>query len=291
MGLTVMDSKDKSLSNRAAPKAPANPEMAEFFARFHEQMSMAKPGEAPISTAMQALRELSMESDAEESAERVEVPIDGIGSVCVACGAHNRAGNRFCSSCGVALQSTQAVNATAGPHFYHHHYHHHYVSGNGTPGAPIGEIRAPAAPKDFPSPRPTASGAFHSRAETTVRQISKNWALACNTKQIGDLMDLYTADALVLRPNVPPIRSAASVREYFVSTLEAGLGEVEMDAVRVELFGETAYEAGRCKMLVPSAAGKRREERGKYLLFISRQSPEEWKIVVDCWLSDLGLEK
>ena len=49
------------------------------------------------------------------------------------------------------------------------------------------------------------------------------------------------------------------------------------------------YEAGRCKALVPSATGKRREERGKYLWVCARQSNGEWKLAADCWSSDLTL--
>jgi hypothetical protein len=35
--------------------------------------------------------------------------------------------------------------------------------------------------------------------------------------------------------------------------------------------------------------GKRREERGKYLVILNRQAGGEWKIVADCWSSDLSL--
>ena len=70
--------------------------------------------------------------------------------------------------------------------------------------------------------------------------------------------------------------------------LDAGLGEVELESLRVELVGDVAYEAGRCKMLVPVAMGKRREERGKYLIVLTRHAGE-WKIVSDCWSSDLSL--
>jgi hypothetical protein len=40
-------------------------------------------------------------------------------------------------------------------------------------------------------------------------------------------------------------------------------------------------------MLVPIAMGKRREERGKYLIVLVRQSTGVWKILADCWSSDL----
>ena len=67
------------------------------------------------------------------------------------------------------------------------------------------------------------------------------------------------------------------------------MSEVELDPLRTELFGDFGYEAGRCKSLVPIAMGKRREERGKYLVLLSRQANGEWRIVADSWSSDLSL--
>jgi hypothetical protein len=48
-------------------------------------------------------------------------------------------------------------------------------------------------------------------------------------------------------------------------------------------------DIGRCKMLVPVAMGKRREERGKYLTVMVRQPAGTWKILADCWSLDLPL--
>jgi hypothetical protein len=42
-------------------------------------------------------------------------------------------------------------------------------------------------------------------------------------------------------------------------------------------------------MLVPVAVGKRREERGKYVVVFARQKNGEWKAVVDSWSTDLSL--
>ena len=76
---------------------------------------------------------------------------------------------------------------------------------------------------------------------------------------------------------MPPLRGTAAIREFFFGVLDAGLGDVELELLRVEIFGDIAYEAGRCKMLVPFTMGKRREERGKYLLTLARQVGD-WKI-------------
>jgi ketosteroid isomerase-like protein len=151
-----------------------------------------------------------------------------------------------------------------------------------------GSEQRPASSAPATRARTQSGGISLSRAEAAVRKLMQDWALACNSKQLDDLVDLYGVDAIVLRPNVPPVRGTAAIREFFVGVLDAGLGEVEMDPLRLEVFGEIAYEAGRCKMLVPFTMGKRREERGKYLLILARQAGD-WKVLADSWSSDLSL--
>jgi ketosteroid isomerase-like protein len=106
---------------------------------------------------------------------------------------------------------------------------------------------------------------------------------------IDDLLELYAADATLIRSSVPPVRSLPAIREFLISLLEAGLGDVEMESLRVEVLGEIALDLGRCKMLVPVAMGKRREERGKYLIVLVRQPAGTWKILADCWSADLAV--
>ncbi len=194
-------------------------------------------------------------------------------------------------------------------HHYHHHYHHHYFPGGEALAArsAVDAVREPARDSLRDSQRdssrdsardsareekfrPTAAlRGDMSRAEAAVRRIAHEWVLACNTKHLDDLLELYTADALVLRSNCPPLRGASAVHEFFFGALDAGLGEVELEPLRVEVVGELAYEGGRFKALIPSATGKRREERGKYLWVCARQNNGEWKVSADCWSSDLTL--
>lgn len=286
-----------------------NPAVDEFFTRLSRDMRHPKPGQEGISAALQAIQRLAMEADSEDFGDDV-LSATPEGRVCHVCGNQNRPGHRFCATCGVALEEarrSEPVPATAQPdptsqpspqpsaevhgpgqHHYHHHYHHHYFSG---------DVMAPSAPLDRPAggtvregrTRAPLTGPSLSRAEAAVRQLTQDLALACNTRQLDDLVNLYGSDALVLRPNFPPVRGSSAIREFFVAALDAGLGEVEMEPMRTELLGDIAYEAGRCKMLVPIAMGKRREERGKYLIVSTRQANGEWKAVADCWSSDLSL--
>jgi uncharacterized protein (TIGR02246 family) len=195
-----------------------------------------------------------------------------------------------------APESSDEVHPGAGSpngtHHYHHHYHHHYFQGGQAEAASAApRANAPESAREADRMRiaAAAKGEPMTRSEAAVRRLTQEWVLACNTRQLDELIDLYATDALVLRTNLPPIRGAAAVREFFYSSLEAGLGEVAVDPIRVEVLGDIAHEVGRYSALVPGASGKRREERGKYLWVFAKQASGDWKLVSECWSSDLTL--
>jgi ketosteroid isomerase-like protein/ribosomal protein L40E len=278
-----------------------NPAVDDLFRRLKQDVQHPKPGTEAIAAALQAVQRLASQVDTDASASAAAEAAET--RICLSCGSRNPAENRFCAICGVPQQDAPPLEPEAptvpslkpaapavGQHHYHHHYHHHYFSASEGGVALAGsEQRATSAPvaRDARARSPVG-GASLSRGEAAIRKLTQDWALACNNKQLDDLVDLYGADAIVLRPNVPPVRGTAAIREFFFGVLDAGLGEVEMDPLRVEVFGDIAYEAGRSQMLVPFTMGKRREERGKYLLTLARQAGD-WKILADCWSSDLSL--
>jgi len=312
--------KDKKLPKPSAPPPAPEPgtssHLEEFFRSLQPEMRRPKPDQDAIAAAMEAAQRLATETDAEQAAEDMAQGTTNSGAaVCRVCGHRNRPGNRFCAMCGVAAgegettrpgwaQEEEALQKPGGgsgrpaleTHHYHHHYHHHYLPGGyegtapraGQDSARQDSARYDPARDDKMRPNAALRGDM-SRAEAAVRRVTHEWVLACNTKHLDDLLDLYVADALVLRSNYPAVRGAAAVREFFFGALDAGLGEVEVEPLRVEIVGDFAYEAGRCKALVPGATGKRREERGKYLWVFARQSTGEWKLAADCWSSDLTL--
>jgi uncharacterized protein (TIGR02246 family) len=276
-----------------------DPSVDDFFNRMKHDMRRPKPGQEAVTAALHAIQRLGLQGDSETSGDGFDGAEGGFSAerLCHACGSANPGDNRFCAFCGVPLPESPSVVASSpashapGPHHYHHHYHHHYFSSDGSPqqsGAPEQRPANGGAPaRDAARTRAPLGTPGLSRSEAAVRKMTQDWVQACNTKNLDDLVEIYHPDAIVLRPNVPPVRGTAAIREFFFSVLDAGLGEVELEPIRVELAGEIAYEAGRCKMLVPHM-GKRREERGKYLITLARQAGE-WKIIADCWSSDLSL--
>jgi uncharacterized protein (TIGR02246 family) len=326
---------------------PHNPALGEIYQRLYPEMRRPKPNQEAIAAALQAMQRLTMEADSEPAAEDASVEGDeGAQIACRVCGHRNRAGNKFCGTCGIALgvdppqaltsptpvphlpavavpavetspvrippvnmeepsletpppaaeaadEVHPAAGTPAGTHHYHHHYHHHYFQGGRSEEvtASVPRPNAPESAREADRMRVAAAakGEPMSRSEAAVRRLTQEWVLACNTRQLEELIELYAPDALVLRSNLPPIRGAMAVREFFYSSLEAGLGEVAVDPIRVEVLGDIAHEVGRYSALVPGTAGKRREERGKYLWVFAKQSSGDWKLVSECWSSDLTL--
>jgi ketosteroid isomerase-like protein len=287
----------------------SNPELDEFFERLKQEMPQAITRQDVRAAALHAIEHMDVESPAEEMANE-----PGSSSrICASCGHPNRESNNFCAMCGTPLAGASAQDLASRPsiqqpaehpvveadgnpvsdghHHYHHHYHHHFFPGSAETGhlettrLPVGERPM----RDTGLIRAPLTGPAITRAEASVRRFTQDLALACNTKQLDDLVDLYAVDALLMRPNTPPVRGNAAIRELFFTALDSGLGEMELETLRVELVGDIAYDAGRYKMLVPYAMGQRREERGKYLIIYHRRAAGEWKILADCWSSDLTL--
>ena len=289
-----------------------------FFKRLQSDSALTQESQEILNAALKAMQRPSVETDTRTGLQdmALETQRQSVPGLCDICGHQNRPGNQFCGMCGLPMpdyagpvaEGAGAESAAPGSHapaasprghapghhFYHHHYHHHYFPSGADVGAAASSSIAPRvtnaeATRDPSRVRTPGSGQPMSRAETSARKLMQDWALACNTKHLDDLVDIYASDAMVLRPNHPPVRGTAAIREFFVATLDAGFGEAELDPVRLEVIGDIAYEAGRCKALVPIAVSKRREERGKYLTILARQSNGEWKIITDCWSSDLAL--
>jgi ketosteroid isomerase-like protein len=266
-------------------------EIEDFFQRLPGNFRWPKPNAESVAAAAEAIQRMSGTAAAQAAAGEAGES----GNTCSACGGSLPAAARFCFWCGIPTQPAAADPAAhsrpAGQHHFHHHYHH-LVSGSASVGSEAAS-GVTSAESETTAPRGRAPGSpgisTGGRSEAGARKVVQDWAQACNTKHIDDLLELYSADATLIRSSVPPVRSLPAIREFLISLLEAGLGDVEMESLRLELLGEIALDLGRCKMLVPVAMGKRREERGKYLVVLVRQPSGTWKILADCWSADLAV--
>ena len=279
----------------AKPTDPEiNSELEELHRRLQSQMRRPKPGPDAMAAALEAVQRLAAEADIEDAAADAA---DGVGNpsagVCRVCGHRNRQGYKFCGMCGLPVETAGRQSAGASPS------DEDFPSGfaplppapwAGRDAEPEPSARrggggdSPLPPSLSPSLLPRREGRCEPSRHIRHRPRVREAASACGPARriheprrgcgaphhsgVGSGLQhqapgrsarALRPDALVLRSNFPPVRGAAAVREFFFWALDAGLGEVEMDPSRVEVVGDMAYEAGRCKALVPArpASGAR----------------------------------
>ena len=277
-----------------------NSAVDDFFVKMNHDFRRPKPSDEAVAAALHAIQTLAgdaAEHDGEAAATQdfstEDSATEPAGEVCPKCRAVNSGSNRFCGFCGGSLIRRQKPPAqTAAPlsavheqqvreqHVHHHHYHHHYFPAS-VEKVPIADEATAALTGELAAPQPTAVAA----AEAAIQKLVSDWALCCNSKRLDDLLALYSPDAIVLRANVAPAHGRSAIRQLLQAALQAGLGDVELDAADAGVLGDIACLTGRSRMLVPTAPGMRHEETGKFLI-VARREGGEWKILADSWCID-----
>jgi ketosteroid isomerase-like protein len=269
----------------------------EFFGRMKHDFRRPKPNPEAVASALQAIQKLAANVALDHFEE--SQPVEVAREKCPKCGAANSGLNRFCGYCGALLgRIPTAVTkpaevpplpfTTQGQDFHHHHYHHHYFQESSATNSADGQSsprhldEAAAGDTELTL---TAASEKPAGSETAIQRLVQEWSVYFNSKRLADLVELYSADAIVLRPNSPPAHGAQAIRQLLHAAREAGLGDVELDCADIGIVGNFACLTGHSKMLVPIAAAKRHEETGKYLI-VARKEGSEWKIVADSWCMD-----
>ena len=170
------------------PQSPE--EVDQFFTKLQSDMRRPDLSQDAITEAFNSIQRLAQDGEPGHPAHAPTA-----GTACSGCGTPNDHGGNFCVSCGAPLHQALGEHANApGRHHYHHHYHHHHFS-----GAPSGfSFPVPSTGVPVPSAASTVATRVRnagpsqpmSRAEISLRKISQDWAFACNTKHLDDLVGL-----------------------------------------------------------------------------------------------------
>ncbi len=276
--------------NHDAEELVPNSAADDFFVKMKHDFRRPKPSEEAVATALQAIQNVMKGTTLESSASTAA--LQSTGEACPKCGAVNTESNRFCGYCGALLARNDKAKPiadnqqlslatqqqpTAAQHIYHHHFHHFSATEESSR-----EPRIWTSEKVSSQPLETPAGID---SETAIHNLVRDWSLYFNSKRLDDLTRLYSADAIVLRPNVTPAQGRTAIRQLLSASLDAGLGDVDLESGDIGIVGDFACLTGRSKILAPLAANKRQEETGKYLI-VARRHSGEWHIVADSWCVD-----
>lgn len=125
-------------------------------------------------------------------------------------------------------------------------------------------------------------------AEQTVRDIGviehvrEDWAADWNAKRVTEIMRLYAADAVFLRPNAARTTGVDSIRALFEGVLAKNTPHIAFHGITIEGSDNLAYDSGTYDETITTGSVTR-TARGDYLLILKRQADGRWLIVHQAW--------
>lgn len=94
---------------------------------------------------------------------------------------------------------------------------------------------------------------------------------------------LYTPDAVVLPPGMARIDGRAGIAEMWQGFIDAGVRDLDLETVELEVHGQTASELGTFTLTAPDGEGGRVEAGGKYVVLWRRGEDGVWRLDWDIW--------
>jgi uncharacterized protein (TIGR02246 family) len=136
-----------------------------------------------------------------------------------------------------------------------------------------------------------ASAAPLSAADiAAIRAADSSFAAAANAGDVDALVAVYTKDASLLPPNLPPQKGQTAIRSFWGGFLNAYTVRFELGSDTIEGRGDLAYNMGHYRF---TAVPKERSnpgvaDEGKFLEVLQKQPDGSWKYLVDMYSSNLA---
>ena len=115
--------------------------------------------------------------------------------------------------------------------------------------------------------------------ERAIRTLNERWAPAVERKDTSAAVGLYTDDATLLWPDMPPVRGVEGIRSVWSAAVNTpGLAlRVVPERIRVSSAGDFATDEGRIESTTTGPAGTRTDTT-KYLHVWTKEG-EQWKVL------------
>ena len=138
--------------------------------------------------------------------------------------------------------------------------------------------------RQYPTP-PRMEPRPSSDADSSIRDLTKDLAMAFNTGNFDQAAALFAPDGVLKAPYMESAYGPKAIETVFRQLSEAGHDDLREETIRVEVSGEIAMETGRYQVTVRQTNGTVVADRGSYLRVWRRLGA--WRIVAEFWSTQL----
>ena len=114
---------------------------------------------------------------------------------------------------------------------------------------------------------------------TQIESANAQFVSAFKRGDATGIANLYTEGAQLLLAHNDFVRGAMAIRTFWQSVIDRGLKGASVETIELEVYGETAIEIGRYRLL---AANDAVADQGKYLV-VWKHDNGTWKLHRDIW--------
>jgi len=111
------------------------------------------------------------------------------------------------------------------------------------------------------------------------------WLEAAGRKDLEEAVSYWTDDAIVLPPDMPPLKGKAAIREYVAAGFQLPGFSISWQSQEITVApdGRTAYQLATNEFTAPDATGTLRTAKGKAVVIWRKEPDGAWRAVVDIW--------
>ncbi|HWR36774.1 MAG TPA: nuclear transport factor 2 family protein [Clostridia bacterium] len=123
--------------------------------------------------------------------------------------------------------------------------------------------------------------------ENRIQSMTQLFVRCYNEGDFETLASQFTNESVVLPPNQRSAPGISAIRELFKWFHDAGANNLKLDVTNIVQGTEMVLVSGTYSITMPLPSGTHFHDRGKYLTNYQRQNNGDYKIIFDCWNSDL----
>lgn len=102
---------------------------------------------------------------------------------------------------------------------------------------------------------------------------------------------LYAEDALLMPPNLEPIRGRDGTAAFWAGAIKMGVKDAVLTTLELRHEGKTVEEVGNYRLKIHPEGQEPFEDHGKYMVLWKLDADGTWRLHRDIWNSSLPVRK